>query len=66
MQPLAVQAQQAAERLSALNARMRHFAERIAPMVSNFCRGLADDDAMHALRRDIAATGHCPRCGTVH
>ena len=50
---LAAQAQQAMERLGALNAEARRFAERIEPMVSNFCRGLADDEAMHRLHRDI-------------
>jgi 5-methylthioadenosine/S-adenosylhomocysteine deaminase len=59
---LAAQAQQAVERLAALNADARRFAERIEPMVSNFCRGLADDDAMHQLRRDIP----CVRCGEPH
>jgi guanine deaminase len=54
---LAAQAQEAVERLSALNAQARHFAERIEPMVSNFCRGLADDEAMHQLRRDIPSVG---------
>jgi guanine deaminase len=52
---LARQAGEAVERLSALNADARRFAERIEPMVSNFCRGLADDEAMHRLRRDIPA-----------
>jgi hypothetical protein len=28
------------------------FAERIEPIVSNFCLGLADDDRMYRLRRD--------------
>lgn len=50
---LAAKAQQAVERLTALNADARRFAERIEPMVSNFCRGLADDDAMHRLHRDL-------------
>jgi hypothetical protein len=43
------------ERLSALNADARRFAESIEPMISNFCRGLADDEAMHRLHRDIPA-----------
>jgi len=63
---LAAQAQQAAERLAALNAEARRFAERIAPMVSGFCRGLADDDAMHRLRRDIPPAGRCALCGAAH
>jgi 5-methylthioadenosine/S-adenosylhomocysteine deaminase len=50
---LAAKAQQAVERLNALNADARRFAERIEPMVLNFCRGLADDGAMHRLHRDI-------------
>jgi 5-methylthioadenosine/S-adenosylhomocysteine deaminase len=50
---LAAQAAQAVERLTALNAPARRFAERIEPMVQNFCRGLADDDAMRRLHRDI-------------
>jgi 5-methylthioadenosine/S-adenosylhomocysteine deaminase len=63
---LATQAEAAVERLSALNADARRFAERIEPMVSNFCRGLADDDAMHQLRRDIAPMGRCVHCGKAH
>jgi len=54
---LAAQAQQAVERLAALNVEARRFAERIEPMVSNFCRGLADDEAMHRLHRDIPHNG---------
>jgi guanine deaminase len=50
---LAAKAQAAVERLAALNADARRFADRIEPMVSNFCRGLADHDAMHRLHRDI-------------
>ena len=52
---LARQAGEVVERLLALNADARRFAERIEPMVSNFCRGLADDEEMHRLRRDIPA-----------
>lgn len=63
---LAAQAQEAVERLSALNAQARRFAERIEPMVSNFCHGLADDDAMYALRRDIPPVGRCVHCGATH
>jgi 5-methylthioadenosine/S-adenosylhomocysteine deaminase len=63
---LAAQAQEAAERLAALNAPARRFAERIEPMVSSFCHGLADDDAMHALRREIAPPGRCVHCGKAH
>jgi guanine deaminase len=63
---LAAQAQEAVERLSALNADARRFAERIEPMVTNFCRGLADDDAMHQLRRDIPPGGRCVHCGKAH
>src|SRR5262252_2643212 len=63
---LAAQAQEAVERLSALNAQARRFTERIEPMVSNFCRGLADDEAMHALRRDIPPVGRCLHCGAAH
>jgi 5-methylthioadenosine/S-adenosylhomocysteine deaminase len=59
---LAAQADAAVERLAALNAEARRFAERIAPIVSNFCRGLADDDMMHGLRRDLSGT-HCVHCG---
>ncbi len=50
---LAAKAQTAVERLAALNADARRFAERIEPIVSNFCRGLADNDMMHRLRRDL-------------
>ncbi len=63
---LAAQAAEAVERLAALNAEARRFAERIEPMVSGFCRGLADDDAMHQLRRDIPPAGHCVHCGKAH
>ncbi len=63
---LAGQAQEAMERLGALNADARRFAERIEPMVANFCRGLADDDTMHALRRDIPPAGPCVHCGKPH
>ena len=63
---LAAQAQEAVERLSALNAQARRFAERIEPMVSGFCRGLADDDAMHQLHRDIPPPRRCAHCGTMH
>jgi 5-methylthioadenosine/S-adenosylhomocysteine deaminase len=63
---LAAQAQEAVERLAALNAPARRFAERIAPMVSNFCRGLADDEAMHDLRRDFPPAGRCAHCGKAH
>jgi 5-methylthioadenosine/S-adenosylhomocysteine deaminase len=63
---LAAKAQEAVEQLSALNADARRFAERIAPMVSGFCRGLADDIAMHQLHRDIAPAGHCAHCGKAH
>jgi hypothetical protein len=32
--------------------------------VSNFCRGLADDDMMHRLRRDLGPPGvRCVHCG---
>jgi 5-methylthioadenosine/S-adenosylhomocysteine deaminase len=59
---LAAQADAAAERLAGLNAGARRFAERIAPIVSNFCRGLADDGMMHGLRRDLSGT-RCVHCG---
>jgi hypothetical protein len=49
----AAKSQAAVERLAAPNADARYFAERIEPIVSNFCRGLADDDMMHRLRRDL-------------
>lgn len=57
---IARQAAEAVERLGALNADARRFAERVEPMVSNFCRGLADDAAMHRLGRDIAPAGQRP------
>ena len=61
---LARQAGEAVERLLALNADARRFAERIEPMVSNFCRGLADDDMMHRLRRDLGRPdARCVYCG---
>ncbi len=61
---LAAQADAAVDRLAALNANARRFAERIEPIVSNFCRGLADDDAMHTLRRDLSPPGtRCIHCG---
>jgi len=48
---LAAKAQAAVDRLGALNADARRFAERIEPMVSNFCRGLADDEVLAGLHR---------------
>jgi guanine deaminase len=61
---LAAEAEAAVERLAALNADARRFAERIAPIVSNFCRGLADDDMMHRLRRDLGRPdARCVYCG---
>jgi 5-methylthioadenosine/S-adenosylhomocysteine deaminase len=61
---LAAQADAAVERLAALNAGARRFAERIEPIVSNFCRGLADDDMMHRLRRDLGPPDvRCVHCG---
>ena len=61
---LAAKAQAAVERLAALNADARRFAERIEPIVSNFCRGLADDDMMHRLRRDLGRPdARCVYCG---
>jgi hypothetical protein len=42
--------------VAALNADARRFAERIEPIVSNFCRGFADDDMMHRLRRSAGPT----------
>lgn len=62
---LAHRAQQAVERFEALNEPARQFAERIAPMVSGFCQGLADDEHMHRLRRDIAPL-RCVRCSGDH
>ena len=41
----------AVERLAALNAEARRFAERIEPMVSNFCHGLSDSAALSGLHR---------------
>jgi guanine deaminase len=61
---LASQAAAAVERLSALNADARRFAERLEPIVSNFCRGLADDPRLHRLRRDLGpAEPRCVHCG---
>ena len=61
---LAAKAQAAVERLATLNADARRFAERIEPIVSNFCRGLADDDMMHRLRRDLGRPdARCVYCG---
>src|SRR5215469_3713956 len=61
---LAAEAEAAVERLAALNADARRFAERIEPIVSNFCRGLADDDMMHRLRRDLGRPdARCVYCG---
>ncbi len=48
---LAAKAQAAVDRLGALNADARRFAERIEPMVLNFCRGLADDEVLAGLHR---------------
>ena len=50
---LAREASAAVERLNALNADARRFAERLEPIVSNFCRGLGDDPRNHRLRRDL-------------
>ena len=47
------------ERLAALNADAGRFAERIEPIVSNFCRGLADNDVMHRLDRPDARCIYC-------
>lgn len=52
--PLGAQAEAALERLAAFNSDARRFAERIEPVVSDFCRGLAADDMMHRLRRDLS------------
>jgi 5-methylthioadenosine/S-adenosylhomocysteine deaminase len=61
---LAARAQAAVERLAALNAEARRFAERMEPIVSNFCRGLADDDTMYRLRRDLGRPdARCVYCG---
>jgi len=61
---LAAKAQAAVERLAALNADARRFAERIEPIVSNFCRGLADDNMMRRLRRDLGRPdARCVYCG---
>jgi 5-methylthioadenosine/S-adenosylhomocysteine deaminase len=61
---LTAKVQAAVERLAALNADARRFAERIEPIVSNFCRGLADDDMMHRLRRDPGRPdARCVYCG---
>jgi 5-methylthioadenosine/S-adenosylhomocysteine deaminase len=48
---LAAKAQAAVDRLGALNADARRFAERVEPVVSNFCRGLADDQVLSGLHR---------------
>ncbi len=64
---LASQAAEAVERLSGLNAAARRYAERIEPMVSNFCRGLADDEVMHRLHRDLPPPdARCPHCDQPH
>jgi 5-methylthioadenosine/S-adenosylhomocysteine deaminase len=61
---LAAQAAAAVERLAALNADARRFAERLEPIVSSFCRGLADDPRLHRLRRDFGpADARCVHCG---
>ena len=61
---LAAKAQAAVERLAALNADARRFAERIEPIVSNFCRGLGDDPRLYRLRRDLGpAEARCIHCG---
>ena len=61
---LAAQANAAVDRLAALNADARRFAERLEPIVTNFCRGLADDDRMHRLHRDLGPLApRCAHCG---
>ena len=61
---LAREAGAAVERLAALNADARRFAERLEPIVSNFCRGLGDDPRLHRLRRDLGpAEPRCVHCG---
>jgi 5-methylthioadenosine/S-adenosylhomocysteine deaminase len=61
---LAAQAAAAVERLGALNADARRFAERLEPIVSSFCRGLGDDPRNHRLRRDLGpADARCVHCG---
>jgi 5-methylthioadenosine/S-adenosylhomocysteine deaminase len=54
---LAAKAEAAVDRLSALNADARRFAERIEPMVSNFCMGLTDDKALVGLHRLLPRPG---------
>jgi hypothetical protein len=54
---LAAKAEAAVDRLSALNADARRFAERIEPMVSNFCMGLTGDKALASLHRLLPRPG---------
>jgi 5-methylthioadenosine/S-adenosylhomocysteine deaminase len=48
---LAAKADAAVERLHALNAEARRFAELIEPMVVSFCRGLTDSTALSGMHR---------------
>jgi guanine deaminase len=48
---LAAKAEAAVDRLGALNADARAFAERIEPMVSGFCMGLTQEEALKGLHR---------------
>ena len=54
---LAAKADAAVERLHALNAEARRFAELIEPMVVSFCQGLTDGTALSGLHRLLPYSG---------
>ncbi len=54
---LAAKADAAVERLHALNAEARRFAELIEPMVVSFCQGLTDGTALSGLHRLLPHSG---------
>ena len=60
MARLAAQAEAAVERLGRVNAPARRFAERLAPLVSGFCRGLTDEPypSSHPIHRHVPADRH--------
>jgi guanine deaminase len=52
---LAAKAEAAVDRLHAVNARARRFAEMIGPTVVQFCRGMAESPALAGMHRQLPA-----------
>lgn len=50
---LAAKAEAAVDRLHAVNARARRFAEMIGPTVAQFCRGMADSPVLAGMHRQL-------------